>query len=285
MPCRAPASVTERSGTLPDWAGQPLFLRQWVGGDPPLGVVVMVHGIGGHSGLFDGVARHLAPHGWHCFGLDLPGHGHSAGARGWIPRWAALRDPVEALLRHSARRHPSAPCFLLGHSLGATVVLDLALRQPALSRGLILSNPALDAEGVAPWRRLLARMLSRLWPRFTLDTGIPLEASCRDPDVLAAYAGDSLRHSRCSVRLGTEFMAIAARLRADGHRLRVPLLVLQSGNDTITPAGSTRRFFDRLTSPDRTLKLYPESLHELFDDLDRMTVLDDLLAWLNAHVA
>jgi alpha-beta hydrolase superfamily lysophospholipase len=163
------------------------------------------------------------------------------------------------------------------------VILDLVLEEPDRIQGVIVSNPALDAEGVASWRVLVARVLSRLWPGFSLDTGIPLEASCRDPERLAAYAADPLRHGRCSARLGAAFLDVAARIRRDAPQLQLPILVLQSGKDTITPPESTRRFFAGLTASDRTLKLYPESLHELFDDLDRRVVLDDLLGWLDAH--
>jgi alpha-beta hydrolase superfamily lysophospholipase len=36
-------------------------------------------------------------------------------------------------------------------------------------------------------------------------------------------------------------------------------------------------------SADKTWCLYPESRHELFDDLDRGAVMADLGAWLEAH--
>ena len=35
---------------------------------------------------------------------------------------------------------------------------------------------------------------------------------------------------------------------------------------------------------DVTLKLYPGGRHEMFNELDRQQVFDDLLAWLEAHM-
>ena len=35
---------------------------------------------------------------------------------------------------------------------------------------------------------------------------------------------------------------------------------------------------------DVTLKLYPGGRHEMFNELDRQQVLDDLRAWLEAHM-
>jgi alpha-beta hydrolase superfamily lysophospholipase len=246
--------------------------------------VVLVHGIGGHGGQFAGVAAHLVPLGYDLYAPDLPGHGHSPGPRGWIPSWEAFRGSLDRLLDHiEAAGGSPLPPVLLGHSLGGTVVLDLALRYPARVRGVIVSNPATGAEGVAPWRLLVARMLSGLWPRFALETGIPLSSSSRDPEALARLEADPLRHGRCTARLGTEFLITAEQIRHQAGRLSMPLLLLQSGADTVTPPEAARRFFQVVGSADKTWRLYPNSFHELFDDLDRDKVLADLAVWLEDH--
>ena len=274
--------------TLPDWGDPPLACRYWRPSDQPRAVLVCVHGIGGHGGTFEGLAQALVPHGYALEALDLPGHGHSPGPRGWLRRWEDWRGAVLAFLYDVKARFPAVPCFLVGHSMGGAVVLDLALEEPeALGhlqvRGLILSNPALDPGGIARWRLLLARLLSRLWPGFTLQTGISEAAASRDPLVLAQRAADPWRHSRCSARLGCEFLATTARLRLAAPRLRLPLLLLQSGADPITPGAGAHRFFVAAGSADKTWRHYPESYHELYDDLDREQVVADLLAWLAAH--
>lgn len=42
--------------------------------------------------------------------------------------------------------------------------------------------------------------------RFTLNTGIDISAGSRDPQVLAALAQDTLRHTLGTARLATEFL-------------------------------------------------------------------------------
>lgn len=271
------------TGRFAGWNDLPLHYHRWSATGPPRSVVVLVHGLGGHGGRFDAVALALARLGHTLYAPDLPGHGRSPGPRGWIPRWEAFRLSLSGLLERVEEETPPLPVFLLGHSLGAAVVLDLALRQPDRLRGVIVSNPALDAEGVARWRRLVARLLSSLWPRFTLPTGIPLEAACRDPTALARYAADPLRHDRCTVRLATEFMATAAELRRHAGHFAMPLLVLQSGADRVTAAEAAHRFFEAVGSVDKTWSLYPRSYHELYDDLEHQQVIQDLASWLDAH--
>lgn len=272
--------------TFTGWKNQPLAFRHWSAQGERHGVVVMVHGIGGHSGLFEPVASTLTRQGYALYALDLPGHGHSPGPRGWIPRWDAFRLSLARFLDQVEAEVGCTPTFLLGHSLGGTVVLDLLLSDPSRRqgvRGVIVSNPALDPGGIEPWRRWLALVLSRLWPRFCLSTGIRLDATCRDPDVLAGFAADTLRHGRCTARLGTEFMGAAAAIRREAPRLETPLLVLQSGRDSITLPEGAHRFFAAVGATDKTWKFYPDSYHEIYDDLDQAEVLRDVADWLTAH--
>jgi alpha-beta hydrolase superfamily lysophospholipase len=65
--------------------------------------------------------------------------------------------------------------------------------------------------------------------------------------------------------------------------VRMGTLMLQSGDDRVTAAAVSERFFSAAGSGDKTWRLYPESRHELFDDLDRDVVMEELACWLEAH--
>ena len=94
------------------------------------------------------------------------------------------------------------------------------------------------------------------------------------------YRSDGLRHNRISAPLffgmveGGEML-----LRARGE-IRMPVLLLVGGEDPIICPRSTREFYDRLASEDKTLLLYPRMLHEPFNELGREQVFDDLAGWL-----
>lgn len=266
--------------------GATVVLHRWSGHTPVHGMLVAVHGIGGHGAPFQRLAEALAPQGWAVMAPDLPGHGRSPGPRGWVPAWTSLGEVVTATLAMAARELPDGPKVLLGHSLGGAVCVDLLLREPELAkglRGLVLTNPALDAAGVAWWRVLVARLFSQLMPCLTINTGIDMALASRDASALERFRTDTLRHSRCSLRLGAGFLATAATLRQRAPDLHLPLLVLQSGDDRVTAPEAAEGFFAAAGSPDKTWQLYPQSRHELFDDLDRAQALADLRAWLDAH--
>ena len=50
------------------------------------------------------------------------------------------------------------------------------------------------------------------------------------------------------------------------------------------PAGS-RYLFDNVASRDKRLEIYPGLFHEIYNEPERDTVLDDLIGWFDAHVA
>jgi alpha-beta hydrolase superfamily lysophospholipase len=275
--------LQHQTGTFPSHDGIELFYQTWWSAPPTRGVVVMVHGLGGHSGLFQNVVEALAPAGFQLYALDLRGNGRSPGRRGYINNWSEFRGDVGALLDFIHPSHPNSPQFILGHSVGGAVVLDYVLHHPAGLQGTIISNPTLGAVGISPLRFAIARLLSQVWPTFSLSTGVAGSTGARDPELCAAYAADPLRHATGSARLATEYIATADWLQTHAADLQVPLLMLQSGADRVSlPAGS-RRFFDQVTFPDKTWKEYPDSYHEIYDDRDRQIVLADLGNWLQTH--
>ncbi len=98
--------------------------------DPAGRALVLVHGAGGHHGLWNPVAQELSRMGVPVVALDLPGHGRSDG-----PAPDRVEDIAEAVLQAVRDRGVRAP-VLAGHSLGGAVALTLATRQTPGLRGL-----------------------------------------------------------------------------------------------------------------------------------------------------
>ena len=89
------------------------------------GSILLVHGLGEHSGRYGHVAGRLAALGLEVCGYDLRGHGRSEGPRGSIPHSDALledlRHVFDELDRRGRAAGDEAPPLLLGHSLGGTI--------------------------------------------------------------------------------------------------------------------------------------------------------------------
>lgn len=275
--------IQNKQGTFKGANGIELYYQTW---HPPAiakAVLLMVHGHGGHSGIFDRVVESLNEQNYLIYSFDLRGNGRSPGQQGYINNWAEFRADLTAFIDLVTAENPNLPLFLLGQSLGGTIVLDYALREADSIQGLIVMSPALGL-GISQVLILLSKLLSAVLPRFSLDTGIDFSACSRDTELLPTLAQDSLRHSLGTTRLTTELLKTMNWIHAHATNLKVPILILHGGADTVTLAEDSKAFYNRLTTADKEIKIYPDSYHELQHDLNYQEVLADISNWLNRHL-
>ncbi len=261
-----------------------LYYQRWFPDTEPQGILVLVHGLGGHSGLFNNGVRCLLPQGYGVYAMDLRGHGRSPGQRGYIQHWSDFREDLQAFIQFIDTQEHQESIFLWGHSLGGTIGLDYALQYPEHLQGLILSAPALGHVGVPVWKLALGQGLSWIWPRFKMKLGINHASSSRDISILKAYASDILRHEYGSARLATEFFKTVRWIHRHANQLQVPLLLLQGGSDRVALPEGSQTFFQRLQLTDKTYIDYPSSYHDLYADLNYMEVISDIAEWLSGHL-
>jgi alpha-beta hydrolase superfamily lysophospholipase len=263
--------------------GLRLYYRAWQPDGPPAAAMVLLHGLGDHSGLYPMVSDYFLPRGVAVRAPDLRGNGRSPGQRGYIGRWRELRDDLRCFLARVREEIPDAPLFLLGNSLGGLLALDFALEDPAPLRGVIAIAPPLGALGVPAPLLFLGRVLSRVWPRFSLQTGMDLSGLSRDPAVVDEVLADPLFHRRGTARLSTEVTATIARVQAAAPRFPLPVLVLHGEADRMVPPDGSRAFVARVGHPDKRLIVYPGAYHVLLADLDQDRVLADIAEWIDRH--
>lgn len=277
--------IDVRQGWFGGNGGLNLYYQAWSARRTPLrGVVVIVHGVGEHCGAYRHVVEQLAPAGFALYGFDLRGHGRSPGRRGHINSWDDFRQDLRAFLRLVAEQRPGLPRFLLGHSLGGVIVLDYALRYPEGLSGVVAIGPAIGEIGISPALMRLARLVARVWPTFSLRTGLDASALSRDPGVVAAYRADPLVHGVGSARLGAELERAVAWVQAHAAELRVPLLIQHGEADRLARPDGSRRFVASVTAPDKELHEYPGAFHQVHNDLCHAAATAELLAWLERHL-
>jgi alpha-beta hydrolase superfamily lysophospholipase len=246
--------------------------------------LIVLHGFGEHSGRYGNVVDWFVPRGYAVHAYDQRGHGRSSGKRGYLQSWAEYRDDLKAFLELSRNGNSDVPVFLLGHSQGGLIVLDYALREPSGLAGAVSSAPVLDQPGVSPILVQIAKLLSRVWPSFTMEVGLDVTALSRDVTVQQAYIDDPLVHGQGTARLGTELTATMDWVQAHAAEMALPCLVVFGNADRLCPPGATRTFFEGMTIADRELIEYEGHYHEVFNDLGKERVLADVERWLESHL-
>jgi alpha-beta hydrolase superfamily lysophospholipase len=277
--------VERREGHFRGVGSVDLYFQSWREEEKARAVLAFIHGFGEHCGRYLNVVNHLTPLGYGVYGFDLRGHGRSPGQRGHIQSWNEYRGDVNAFLQKVSSQEPTLPVFLLGHSMGALIALDYLLHNPAGLRGAIVSGAPLEPVGVAkPFLVLLARVLSRVWPRFSLPLGLDPKGISRDPDVVKAYEADPLVHGKTTVRWGMEILKTIERVKTHPAEVHIPLFLIHGGSDPLNSPDGTRSFFEKIIYPDKEMKIYPGSYHEVHNDLDYKQVMKDMAQWLGKHI-
>ncbi|VVE05124.1 alpha/beta hydrolase [Pandoraea anhela] len=253
---------------------------------PLRAVVAIVHGMGEHGGRYARLAEHFAQQGIATVAYDLRGHGRSEGARVYVDRFDEYLNDTEIFLTHVRTTFGPTPLFLLGHSMGGAIAaLYTITRAPANVSGLMLSSPALaPGEPVAPWMVTAGRWVSRWLPKVPVFKIDPT-AIARDKAVVDAAKKDPLNAYRGTpARTAAELLDAMARIHANAGALHLPIYLFHGTADRLTAPWASEQFHGNVGSQDKTLRLYPGHFHETLNDLDREKVIDDLTAWLVAHL-
>ena len=271
-------------GEFEGTGGVQLYYQGWRPDTEPRAVVVLVHGIGEHSGRYSKVVEHLVPLGFAIYGLDHRGHGRSAGKRGHINSWSEFRSDLRTFVEWVWQQEPERPFFMLGHSMGGLMALDYGLHYPDQLQGVIASAPALAQSGVSSLLVFMSKILSRIAPAMIVKTGLPAESISRDPAVVQAYRDDPLVHGYASPRLGTELSATMERTMERANQWRIPLLIVHGSADALVPPASSQTFFERVPIADKQRIEYEGAYHEVHNGPDSDQEMAALAHWLEEHL-
>jgi alpha-beta hydrolase superfamily lysophospholipase len=269
--------------------GTDLLIRQWppdeaeAGGawaGAPWASVLLVHGIGEHSGRYEHVGDQLTGAGLEVQTYDHRGMGGSGGRRGDVERWSLLHDDLAARLAVVRAGSAMRPVVLYGHSLGGLIVAGYLLTDRPAPDLAVLSSPALD-DGLPRWKKRLAPILGRIAPTLTIPTGINGETLSRDPAVAAKTVDDPLCVTFTTTRFGAEAGVEQARVQAlASGGFGIPALVLHGEDDHLVPASASEPFAGAPLVERRT---YPDLRHELHNEPEGPAILDDVIVWLRAR--
>jgi acylglycerol lipase len=270
-------------GTFETPSGPRLFERAWLPDGAARGAIVIVHGYAEHSGRYEYVGGWLAARGYAVHALDLRGHGKSGGERVFVRSFNEYLDDVDAFLARVRARHSGADPWLLGHSMGGSIVALAAVTRRPDVPGLLLSGAGL---GAPPTPRLVTRimlLLGRFTPRLRLRRLASATVS-RDPAVVAWYDADPLNfRGKMPAGLVAAMIRSARVVDQRMETIDYPLLIMHGTEDALTRPAGSEALYRRASSTDKTLKLYAGLFHEILNEPEKDDVLADIVAWLDAR--
>ncbi len=275
-----------QSGNFKAHDGTSIYWKGWTPDNAPKAVVHVIHGYAEHIDRYGNVVGELLPAGYAVFGTDHRGHGKSEGKRGHVMSFQEFIDDEKQFQREVIRtKFPKLPCFVLGHSMGSLIAMNLVEQSAEGIRGLVLSGTG-SRPGTNIPKILLAatRILSSLLPSIHVKSPLPPDFISRDPEVVKAYVEDPLVYNVITPRLAYEMNRYVVIGAENSGEIQIPVLIQLGSRDTAF--SGQKELFEMVGAKDKTFKLYEGLKHEVYNELaqDRIKVLQDLRLWLDAHV-
>ncbi len=277
--------MTEASGSFGGVLDRRIFWRSWTPDDRAArAVIVLVHGLGEHSGRYDHVVARLVGEGYAVHTADHRGHGRSDGPRAFIEDMDNVVADVDTLVDRAVAAQPGVAVFMLGHSMGGLIALRYALAHQERLAGLILSAALAQLDAVPKPLELVGRALSVIAPRAPL-IAIDSALVSRDASVVEAYRSDPLvHHGKVPARTAVQLADTVGRFPDTVGAITVPTLILYGTADGLCPPAGSVMLGERIGAADKTVTAYEGLFHEILNEPERETVLEDIVGWLGARV-
>lgn len=239
--------------------------------------VLLLHGLAEHAGRYEHLAEALVAAGWRVTLLELRGHGDSEGKQGHVDRWHAYVEDVQAAASTIGR-----PFVMVAHSMGGMVAIS-TLSEPLTPKckAVALSNPLLGVRVDIPlWKRKAAGLLSRLVPKLSQTNEVNTAMLSHDKEVVRAYETDPKVYGTVTPRWFVELKKAQASAINHAKRISIPLRMMVSEGDQICNPQTSREVASAWGGPAEVIE-YGDMYHELFNEIDKERVINELIAWLD----
>lgn len=261
-----------------------LYAQAWLIDQPARALVILVHGLGEHSGRYAHVAEKFNANAINMFAFDQRGHGKSGGPKGHTPSYQHLMDDITLAIQEGRRLiGDGLPTILYGHSLGALEVLYYGIKQSETLKGFIATSPPLDLSATPESKKKLAKFMNPLFPKLTMPNGLDVNALSRDPAVVKAYSNDPLVHDKISVRLGMFMIDGAETVFEKAASWHYPLLLMHGSSDQICGIKGSEAFVNK-TKNGVTCKRWEGLYHETHNEPEKEQVIQAMVDWINAQI-
>lgn len=273
-------------GTFTSSDGLSIYHQAWLPSGDPRAVVMLIHGLGEHSGRYAHVATTLNDAGLAVHALDHRGHGKSDGKRVFVKSYDEFMTDLTQFRSLIEAELPDVPLIVLGHSMGGNLAVGHTLDHQAGIAGLALSGAALEVgDDLSPAKLKVFKLIAKIAPGVRPE-GLSAEAISRDPAVVSAYQNDPLVFTgKISAGLGAALIDAMERFPSRYAELTLPIVVMHGTDDQLASVDGSRALEAAAVNAQITAHYYEGLYHEIFNEPEQDEVLADLVSWVDSVLA
>lgn len=273
-------------------------------------IVLIIHGMAEHIERYARLAERFKEAGFITAGFNLAGHGEECpkerlGVFGEKNGWDNILKDVANARALLIKKYPGIPIVMLGHSMGSFILRCYIQKYPdALPDMLVLCGTGNIGAPTLYIAALAARILGLFGRRnkasktvskmvFPQDKQAKTEFDwlTRDDKEVEKYIKDPLCGFPLTAGAYRDFFKGILILTKEKNLAPanpdMPVFFIAGDKDPVgknNGVEKTAKHFRSAGYKDVSLKLYAEARHELFNELNRDSVTNDVIYWINEHL-
>lgn len=280
------------------------------------GVLQIIHGMAEHIERYEEFARFFTDRNFVVVGEDHLGHGKSVG-EGQVQGYFCSQDPATVVVRDSHRLkkmtqqlYPGVPYYIAGHSMGSFMLRNYIVKYGTGIDGAVIMGTGMQPSAVVKTGKLVSRIIklfggakrpSKFIDKVSFGKNnqkvenpkTEMDWLTRDDAVVSKYLADpDCGFVFTANGFGTLFELIDRACNTkniDKVPKELPVFFVAGDKDPVGEygAGVQRAYeaFKEAGVQDVEIKLYPESRHEIINDFDKETVMNDIYNWIQKQIS
>lgn len=279
-------------------------------------VLQICHGMVEYIRRYDEFAQFLCGEGYYVVGNDHLGHGKSIQAKSEYGFFnekygnACVLGDMHTLRQRTEKKYPGVPYFMLGHSMGSSLLRQyIQMYGNGLSGAVLMGTVADHKKAALLFGKRLCRVMAafRGWHyRSKMVDNLVLGAYNKifkpartradwitsDNENLDMYVADPLCSFMFTVNAYYNVFSgmIGIQRKESVYMIPkgLPVLFVSGADDPVGEFGKgVRKIYEKYRAAgirDVTLRLYTGDRHEILNETDRDQVYKDLLGWFEKHI-
>ena len=259
-----------------------IYFRAWKPRIESSKAIIFLHRGHEHSGRLQQVIEELNFNDAWVFAWDARGHGKTKLPLG---SFNAMINDTDEFVDH-LHRHFNIPCeniALVAHSFSAVAAADYMQRKNNLN-SMVLLTPAFHINLYVPFAYEALRVLCKLHPAAEVRSYVSGSMLTCSREEAAAYDADPSITKAISVNALLELRQTAIGVLQQAGKITVPTMLLLAAADRVVHQKEQLEFFERLSSPNKVMKVFPGMKHDLFHELEKDKVIYELGSFLRKQL-
>jgi alpha-beta hydrolase superfamily lysophospholipase len=261
-----------------------LFLRSWKTDSSQ--VLLILHGLGGHSGWYIDMGNVVSSRGISVYAMDHRGFGRSGGLAGHIDNYHTYVEDIRFVVAEIRSRHPEAAIYVLGHSMGSIFATYFAAKYGSMLTGVLFLNPWIEDSTSVSLLTILAIVVGGIFKsrRYWQVAG-GTETMTTNPKAIQMLQADSFWRRSETATFLVQILLMRLGVLGKAKDVAIPAFVMQAEADKSVVPTATRKFYETLASSDKTWKTYPNYNHDTEFEQNRSLLDTDSAMWIGTHAA